>query len=66
LFGLNQHGGFDAPADNIGKAGAGTLIGRTMDGHREFMAQIKSDPRYLASPDYHFMTTILPADKVLQ
>jgi hypothetical protein len=65
LFGINHHWGYDLPRDDIGKAGSGTLIGRTKEGHREFMQLIKTDPRYRAYNFYDFIATILPADQVL-
>ncbi len=65
LFGINQHWGYDAPRDNIGRTSAGCLVGRTTAGHREFMAEVKADPRYRANADYRFVTTILPAREVL-
>lgn len=65
LFGINQHSGYDyAPLDMRG-SGAGCLVGRTTEGHREFMAELKKDPRYKATGNYTFITTILPGDKVL-
>ena len=61
IFGINQHWGFDLPKKDIGKASAGCLVGRTKTGHREFMALLKRDPRYVASRGYRFLTTVLPA-----
>ncbi|MBB3952646.1 hypothetical protein [Aureimonas jatrophae] len=63
-FGINQHGGYDRPQGDIGKASAGCLVGRTMAGHDQFMALVKQDPRYLADHGYVFRTTILPAADV--
>jgi len=60
-FGINQHWGYDLPKDDIGKASAGCLVGRTRAGHRRFMAILKQDPRYIANPKYRFMTAILAA-----
>jgi lysozyme family protein len=65
-FGINQHWGYDQPVDDIGYASAGCLVGRTREGHREFMRIVKSDPRYLADPDFVFGTTVLTAADVLQ
>lgn len=61
-FGINQHWGFDFPRNNIKLAGAGCLVGRTTDGHKEFMALIKQDKRYQLRNDYKFLTTIIPGD----
>ena len=44
IFGVNQHWGYDQPKDDVGKASAGCLVGEKKDGHRAFMAVIKSDP----------------------
>jgi hypothetical protein len=65
MFGVNQHWGYDLPRGDLGSASAGCLVGRTRDGHREFMALIKKDPRYKVSKGYRFVTTIMPGDKVL-
>ena len=65
LFGINQHWGYDAQKDDLGNTSAGCLVGRTKKGHREFMAMLKSDPRFLASPSYKFVAAVLPGDEVL-
>src|SRR5690606_21938573 len=57
-FGINQHWGYDLPADDIRGASAGCLVGRTRQGHRAFMALLKRDPRYRADPSFIFATTI--------
>lgn len=64
LFGINQHWGYDLPLNNIGLASAGCLVGRTRQGHREFMNIIKSDPRYRSDRQFIFTTTVIPADKL--
>lgn len=64
LFGINQHWGYDLPSDNIGRASAGCLVGRTRQGHKEFMNIVKSDDRYRTDRQFIFTTTILPADKL--
>jgi hypothetical protein len=65
LFGINQHWGYDAKKDDLGSTSAGCLVGRTRRGHREFMALLKADPRFVASPAYKFMTAVLPGDEVM-
>lgn len=65
LFGINQHWGYDAPKDDLGQTSAGCLVGRTKSGHRDFMALLKSDPRYDVNKSYRFVSAILPADEVL-
>ncbi len=66
MFGINQHWGYSHPADDIGTASAGCLVGRTREGHRAFMELIKSDPRYKADRDFIYTTAILDAAKVSQ
>jgi hypothetical protein len=62
IFLINQHWGYDFPVNDIRTASAGCLVGRTRQGHREFMALIKQDRRYQANKDYLFYTTIIPGD----
>lgn len=63
-FGINQHWGYDLSTTNIGAASAGCLVGRTRDGHREFMEIVKKDARYLNNEDYVFSSIILPGDQI--
>ena len=63
-YGINQHHGYGLPKHDIGGASAGCLVGRDVAGHREFMAIVKSDPRYRADPKHVFATTILPAAEI--
>ncbi|AFZ27993.1 hypothetical protein Cylst_6020 [Cylindrospermum stagnale PCC 7417] len=65
-FYVNQHYGFDFPQNDIRLASAGCLVGRRREGHREFMAIIKQDRRYLANRNYVFYTTIIPGDDLLK
>jgi hypothetical protein len=65
IFAINQHWGYDAPVGDLGNTSAGCLVGRTKDGHRKFMALIKSDPRYKVNHAYKFVTAVLPGDDVL-
>lgn len=66
MIGLNQHWGYDLPHGDIGHASAGCLVGRTPQGHREFMKIVKADPRYEVSRGYRFMTTVLPAQALAE
>lgn len=61
-FAINQHYGYDYPRKSIRKASAGCLVGRTRQGHKDFMAIIKQDRRYQKNHNYLFYTTIVPAD----
>jgi hypothetical protein len=65
MFGIDQHWGYDHPKDNIGAASAGCLVGEKRDGHRAFMAVIKSDPRFRANNRYKFVTTVIPGREAL-
>jgi hypothetical protein len=64
LFGVNQHWGYDLPKNNIQLASAGCLVGRTTDGHQQFMGYILNDERYLDYSKYVFSTIIIPGDKL--
>jgi len=61
-FFINQHWGYDYPTNDIVDASAGCLVGRTRKGHREFMALVKKEQRYLLNNNYMFETTIIPGD----
>jgi Putative peptidoglycan binding domain len=65
-FYVNQHWGYDAPVNDIKNASAGCLVGRRIDGHKEFMAIVKKDRRYVANKNYVFYTTIIPGDDLLK
>lgn len=65
LFGINQHWGYDLPTNNIQKASAGCLVGRTRSGHREFMQLIKQDAKFRKFSGYVFTTTIIGGDDLL-
>lgn len=58
-FGINQHHGYNQSEDSVGKTSAGCLVGRTEAGHKAFLSIVKSDPRFIADPDYLFRTAIL-------
>jgi hypothetical protein len=60
-FGVHHHWGYDLPHDDMGGSSAGCLVGRSTDGHREFMAIVLSDPRHRANPTYRYMAAIMPA-----
>jgi len=61
-YGVNQHDGSDM--DKVGRASAGCLVGKSIEGQRKFMSRVKSDRRYLASNAYIFCTTVIPGDKL--
>jgi hypothetical protein len=64
LFGVNQHGGYDQPEKNIGRASAGCLVGRSMKEHQEFMRIITKDPRYIADAKFIWPTAICAGNQV--
>lgn len=64
LFGINQHWGYDLPHDDLGRSSAGCLVGRSTEGHKEFMKIVKSDPRYLSNPNFVFTATVVPASEL--
>lgn len=63
-FGINQHWGYNHPKNDIHKAGAGCFVGRLCEEHIDFMYRVKSDPRYIADPNFVFPTTIIPGNKL--
>lgn len=62
-FGINQHWGYDLA--EVDKASAGCLVGQSKPGHRQFMAIVKSDPRYQSDRKYVFTSTVLAESDVL-
>lgn len=77
VFSINQHKGYDLPRNDIYNASAGCLVGRTTEGHLEFMKIIEQDRRYLetrvgppifpgdpSERTYVFATTIIPGDEL--
>jgi lysozyme family protein len=65
-FGINQHWGGDSPTNDIGGWSAGCLVGRTRDGHREFMALCKQDPRYQQNKEFIFQATVIPGNDLFR
>jgi hypothetical protein len=65
-FGVNQHWGYDLPVNNIANASAGCLLGRTREGHREFMQLIKGDSRHQRDRRFIFTTTVIAGDDLLK
>ena len=55
-FGINQHGGYDYPRNNIQDASAGCLVGRTRKGQTQFMNILNQDADYLNDRNYVFYT----------
>lgn len=66
FFGINQTGASDAPSNDIGIWSAGSLVGRTRDGHKQFITLCKQDPRYLKNNQYIFQTTIIAGDDLFK
>jgi len=58
IYGINQHWGYDLPLNDIGTASAGCLVGRSTQGHYQFMEYCRN------SGLQEFSTIILPADKI--
>lgn len=65
LYLIDQHGGRDAPAAEVGGIGAGCLVGRSQEGHGRFMALLREDPRWQANAAHLFTTSLLRADEVV-
>lgn len=60
LFGINQHWGYDLPVYDVSTASAGCLVGRSREGHRQFMAYCRN------SGLETFSTIVLPANEILK
>jgi hypothetical protein len=60
LFGINQHWGYDLPFHDVSTASAGCLVGRSRQGHQQFMAYCRN------SGLKEFSTIVLPGDKVFR
>ena len=58
-FGINQHGGYDYPRNDIEDASAGCLVGRTRKGQAKFMNLLNQDADYLRDRNYVFYTGII-------
>lgn len=65
-FGINQHNGYDNPISHVGKASAGCLVGRSRSEHKQFMALIKQDRRYLQDKKFVFTSTIIPGNDLAE
>lgn len=63
-FFINQHSGHNAAVNNIGKASAGCLVGRSHDEHKEFMKLVKTDSRFKKALNggYKFISTVIAGD----
>lgn len=66
LFGINQHRAYGEPKDDLRRSSAGCLVGWARAGHEQFMALVKTDPRYVADHRFIFTTTILAAADVVE
>jgi hypothetical protein len=64
IFIIDQHGGRDAPRDQVGGIGAGCLVGRSQAGHLSFLARLREDPRWRVNAAHVFTTSILQAKDV--
>jgi hypothetical protein len=66
-FGINQHstrpGYFGG---NVGTWSEGCLVGLLWDQHLEFMRLCKTDPRYLADPNFIFTSAVLPGNEIAE
>lgn len=79
IFAINQHWGYDYPKNDVRDAGAGCLVGRSTQGHKDFLEIIEQDRRYLATRfgppifsgdpserTYVFISTIIPGDELVK
>jgi GH24 family phage-related lysozyme (muramidase) len=66
IFLINQHHGGNSGKGDIGRYSAGCLVGRTINGHQQFMREISKDPRYIRNKRHVFDTIIIPGDRLLE
>ncbi|HEY9692411.1 MAG TPA: hypothetical protein V6D15_09410 [Oculatellaceae cyanobacterium] len=58
-FGINQHGGYDYPRNDIKDASAGCLVGRSGKGQAKFINLLNQDADYVNDRNYTFYTGII-------
>lgn len=63
-FGINIHGGWNAPDYDIGRVSAGCIVIPKMDDFRAFMGVVKEDIRYRRSKRYVFRCAFLPGNMI--
>lgn len=64
-FGINQHStrpGYTG--GSVGTWSEGCLVGLLWDQHLEFIRLCKTDPRYIADPNFIFTSAVLPGDEI--
>lgn len=64
-FGINQHStrpGYTG--GNVGTWSEGCLVGMMWSEHLEFIRLCRTDPRYIANPDFIFTSAVLPGNEV--
>lgn len=59
LFIIDQHGAFDPPRDVVGDTSAGCLVVQSQTAQIDFLATLRTDPRYRVDHAYRFMTALL-------
>jgi len=60
LFGINQHSTMPGITPQVvGSWSEGCLVGRDWERHIEFIDLLRTDPRYIAAPNFLFTTTII-------
>ena len=63
IIGLNQHASWGHGGE-VGRWSAGCLIGISLEEHKQFIRECKTDPNYLANKRFRFSTILLDASKV--
>ncbi len=61
LYGVHHHWGYNYPHDDLGRSSAGCQVGRTIDGHKEFISFLKKDRRYVADHQCLWTSTVIEA-----
>lgn len=61
LYGVHHHWGYNYPHDDLGRSSAGCQVGRTTDGHTQFIKLLKQDHRYKADRKHVWTSTVITA-----
>lgn len=63
LYGVHHHWGYNYPHDDAGRSSAGCQVGRTKQGHEQFIQILKTDKRYVSDHNHLWTSTVLTADE---
>jgi lysozyme family protein len=65
LVGAHHHWGYDYPKGDVKNSAAGCQVGRTKDGHLEFIRLLKTDRSFKADRSVLWTSTVMTVEQVL-